>query len=189
MAQFLDRRRPNWPWSIFGGLFIGYRLESGTGRLRTDISGPRDRRGPDGRRSRDRFRAQKASAPHYELRFSHSWRFDPISLVQFTLRLHREFLIGFSGAFLAPALAAIALGIVGSGKLDRQFAKNQGFNSAGNVASALLRRRNGDCSGSWRGLEHCARWPFDSKIGIQCVVRRFDRYRNCASFIALVESS
>lgn len=48
------------------------------------------------------------------------------------------FLMGFSGAFLAPALAAIALGIVGSGKFDRQFARNQGFNSAGNVASALL---------------------------------------------------
>jgi len=49
-----------------------------------------------------------------------------------------QFLIGSAGAFLAPALAAITLGLVGSGRFDRQFGRNQGFNSAGNVASALL---------------------------------------------------
>jgi MFS family permease len=48
------------------------------------------------------------------------------------------FLIGIAGAFLAPALAAITLGIVGSEKFDRQFSRNQGFNSAGNFSTALL---------------------------------------------------
>jgi MFS family permease len=49
-----------------------------------------------------------------------------------------QFLIGTSAAFLAPSIAAITLGLVGSQKFDRQFGRNQGFNSAGNVASALL---------------------------------------------------
>jgi MFS family permease len=49
-----------------------------------------------------------------------------------------QFLIGASGAFLAPAIAAITLGLVGSQRFDRQFGRNQGFNSAGNVVSALL---------------------------------------------------
>ena len=49
-----------------------------------------------------------------------------------------QFLIGASGAFLAPAVAAITLGIVGAGAFDRQFGKNQAFNSAGNVFTALL---------------------------------------------------
>jgi MFS family permease len=48
------------------------------------------------------------------------------------------FLIGLSGAFLGPALAAVTLGLTGPGHFDRQFSRNQGFNSAGNVASALL---------------------------------------------------
>jgi hypothetical protein len=49
-----------------------------------------------------------------------------------------QFLIGTSGAFLAPSIAAITLGLVGSQRFDRQFGRNQGFNSAGNVVSALL---------------------------------------------------
>jgi MFS family permease len=49
-----------------------------------------------------------------------------------------QFLIGVSGAFLGPSLAAITLGLVGPLQFDRQFGCNQGFNSAGNVASALL---------------------------------------------------
>ena len=49
-----------------------------------------------------------------------------------------QFLIGGSGAFLAPTVAAITLGIVGAKAFDRQFGKNQAFNSAGNVFSALL---------------------------------------------------
>jgi MFS family permease len=44
-----------------------------------------------------------------------------------------QFLIGGSGAFLGPTVAAITLGIVGAAAFDRQFGKNQAFNSAGNV--------------------------------------------------------
>jgi MFS family permease len=49
-----------------------------------------------------------------------------------------QFLIGGSGPFLGPTVAAITLGIVGAGAFDRQFGKNQAFNSAGNVFTALL---------------------------------------------------
>jgi len=49
-----------------------------------------------------------------------------------------QLLIGGSGAFLAPTVAAITLGMVGAGAFDKQFGKNQGFNSAGNVFTALL---------------------------------------------------
>jgi len=47
-------------------------------------------------------------------------------------------LIGVAGAVLLPALAAITLGMVGPKLFDRQFGKNQSYNSAGNVATALL---------------------------------------------------
>ena len=49
-----------------------------------------------------------------------------------------QILIGGSAPFLAPTLAAITLGIVGPRYFDRQFGRNQGFNSAGNVFAALL---------------------------------------------------
>ncbi len=49
-----------------------------------------------------------------------------------------QILIGAAGSFLGPAVAAITLGIVGQQAFDRQFGRNQGFNSAGNVAAALL---------------------------------------------------
>ena len=49
-----------------------------------------------------------------------------------------QFLIGSSGPFLGPTVAAITLGIVGAAAFDRQFGKNQAFNSAGNVFTALL---------------------------------------------------
>ncbi len=49
-----------------------------------------------------------------------------------------QLLIGVAGAFLVPTVAAITLGIVGPCDFDRQFGKNQGFNSAGNVFTALL---------------------------------------------------
>ena len=49
-----------------------------------------------------------------------------------------EFLIGGAGPFLGPTVAAITLGIVGAGAFDKQFGKNQAFNSAGNVFTALL---------------------------------------------------
>lgn len=49
-----------------------------------------------------------------------------------------EVFIGAAGALLGPAVASITLGIVGQHAFDRQFGRNQGFNSAGNVAAALL---------------------------------------------------
>lgn len=49
-----------------------------------------------------------------------------------------QFLIGATGPFLAPTVAAITLGIVGANLFDRQFGKNQAFNSAGNVFTAIL---------------------------------------------------
>jgi MFS family permease len=49
-----------------------------------------------------------------------------------------QVLIGGAAPFLGPTLAAITMGIVGVSLFDRQFGKNQSFNSAGNVACALL---------------------------------------------------
>ncbi len=49
-----------------------------------------------------------------------------------------QVLIGGAGPFLGPTLAAITMGMVGITFFDRQFGKNQSFNSAGNVACALL---------------------------------------------------
>jgi len=49
-----------------------------------------------------------------------------------------QVLIGGAGAFLGTTVAAITLGIVGQRTFDRQFGRNQSFNAAGNVASALL---------------------------------------------------
>ena len=47
-------------------------------------------------------------------------------------------LIGAAAPFLAPTLAAITMGLVGSKLFDTQFGKNQSFNSAGNVVCALV---------------------------------------------------
>ena len=49
-----------------------------------------------------------------------------------------QLLIGGAAPFLAPMLAAMTLGIVGPRCFDRQFGRNQGFNAAGNVFTALL---------------------------------------------------
>jgi MFS family permease len=49
-----------------------------------------------------------------------------------------QLLIGGAAPFLGPTVAAITLGIVGAKLFDRQFGKNQAFNSAGNVFTALL---------------------------------------------------
>ena len=49
-----------------------------------------------------------------------------------------QLLIGGSGPFLGPTVAAITLGIVGAAAFDKQFGKNQAFNAAGNVFTALL---------------------------------------------------
>lgn len=47
-------------------------------------------------------------------------------------------LIGGAAPFLGPTVAAITLGMVGPAGFDRQFGKNQSYNSAGNVFAALL---------------------------------------------------
>jgi MFS family permease len=49
-----------------------------------------------------------------------------------------QFLISSTGPFLAPTVAAITLGMVGAKAFNRQFGRNQAFNSAGNVFTALL---------------------------------------------------
>ena len=49
-----------------------------------------------------------------------------------------QFLIGGSAPFLGPSVAAITLGVVGARAFDKQFGRNQAFNSAGNVFTALL---------------------------------------------------
>lgn len=49
-----------------------------------------------------------------------------------------QVLIGAASPFLAPTLAAITMGLVGVKLFDQQFGRNQSFNSAGNVACALL---------------------------------------------------
>jgi MFS family permease len=49
-----------------------------------------------------------------------------------------QLLIGGAAPFLAPTLAAVTMGLVGVERFDRQFGKNQSFNSAGNVFCALL---------------------------------------------------
>ncbi len=49
-----------------------------------------------------------------------------------------QVLIGSAASFLGPTVVAITLGIVGQRAFDRQFGRNQSFNSAGNVMAALL---------------------------------------------------
>ena len=58
-----------------------------------------------------------------------------------------QVLIGGAGPFLGPTLAAVTMGIVGVTCFDRQFGKNQSFNSAGNVVCALLIAGVSHCSG------------------------------------------
>jgi MFS family permease len=49
-----------------------------------------------------------------------------------------QVLIGGAGPFLGPTLAAITMGLVGVKLFDRQFGRNQSFNSGGNVVCALM---------------------------------------------------
>ena len=49
-----------------------------------------------------------------------------------------QILIGITAAIFPPAIAAIALGIVGKAKLSGRAGRNEGFNHAGNVVFALL---------------------------------------------------
>ena len=65
-----------------------------------------------------------------------------------------QFLIGGAGPFLGPTLAAVTMGIVGVTFFDRQFGKNQSFNSAGNVACALADRRHKPLVREPRHLHH-----------------------------------
>jgi MFS family permease len=46
-------------------------------------------------------------------------------------------LVGIAGAIFPPCLAAIALGLVGRARMDRQMGTNQAFNAAGNMMAAL----------------------------------------------------
>lgn len=46
--------------------------------------------------------------------------------------------IGIAAAFFAPVLIALAMGIAGRDKFDNTISKNQTFNHAGNVVSAVL---------------------------------------------------
>ena len=48
-----------------------------------------------------------------------------------------QVLIGLAGAIFPPTLAAMALGLVGRQRMDRQMGTNQAFNAAGNVFAAL----------------------------------------------------
>lgn len=47
-------------------------------------------------------------------------------------------LVGAAGPFLGPTVAAITLGMVGAQGFSRQLGRNQSFNAAGNVITALL---------------------------------------------------
>ncbi|MBA3830685.1 MAG: MFS transporter [Chthoniobacterales bacterium] len=47
-------------------------------------------------------------------------------------------LIGVAGAIFPPCLAAIALGLVGRKRMDRQMGTNQAFNAAGNMTAAVV---------------------------------------------------
>ncbi|MDQ2774268.1 MAG: MFS transporter [Acidobacteriota bacterium] len=49
-----------------------------------------------------------------------------------------QILLGGIGAILGPTVTAITLGMVAASLFDRRFGRNQTFNSAGNVAAALL---------------------------------------------------
>lgn len=49
-----------------------------------------------------------------------------------------QIVIGMTAAIFPPAIAAIALGIVGKPKLSRRAGRNEGFNHAGNVVFAVV---------------------------------------------------
>lgn len=47
-------------------------------------------------------------------------------------------MIGIAGPIFPPCLAAIALGLVGRKRMDRQMGTNQAFNAAGNMSAAIV---------------------------------------------------
>ena len=59
-----------------------------------------------------------------------------------------QVVIGGAAPFLAPTLGAVTMGLVGVKFFDRQFGKNQSFNSAGNVFCALLIAGTSDLFGN-----------------------------------------
>lgn len=56
----------------------------------------------------------------------------------FGVILAGQVLTGIAAAFLAPAITALTLGLVGAKHFDRTMGRTQGFNHAGNVAAAAL---------------------------------------------------
>jgi len=56
----------------------------------------------------------------------------------FALVAATQSLAGIAGAVFPPALAAITLGIVGPKLFSRRIGRNEGFNHAGNAASAMI---------------------------------------------------
>ena len=53
-------------------------------------------------------------------------------------QIANQIFIGLTAAIFPPAIAAMALGIVGKPKLSRRAGRNEGFNHAGNVTFALI---------------------------------------------------
>lgn len=49
-----------------------------------------------------------------------------------------QIVIGVAAALIAPAVAAVTLGLVGHRRLERRVGRNEAFNHAGNVAAAAL---------------------------------------------------
>jgi MFS family permease len=58
-------------------------------------------------------------------------------LPSFWLVMSAQVLIGGAASIFAPAICAVSLGIVGHSCFDRRQGRNQTFNSAGNVVSAI----------------------------------------------------
>jgi MFS family permease len=56
----------------------------------------------------------------------------------FPIVVPAQILLGATGAMIGPAVASMTLGLVGPADFDRRFGRNQAFNSAGNIAAALL---------------------------------------------------
>ena len=69
-------------------------------------------------------------------------------------------LIGVAGAIFPPCLAAIALGLVGRKRMDRQMGTNQAFNAGGNMFAALAL----GAIGYYLGMK----WMF-YLVGVLCV--------------------
>ena len=55
-----------------------------------------------------------------------------------TTEVCTQILIGVAGAFFAPAIAAVSLGIVANQRLSMRIGRNESFNHTGNVSFALL---------------------------------------------------